>query len=97
MQLRVDNGTHPSYEWGMDTMTSALRRLIETDGRSLNELGRITGIDPGMLSRFVRGERTLTLESVDAFTTGLGCTVKITTSTAAKAGKSRKTSKRGAR
>ncbi len=38
-----------------------LQDAIRTSGKSLNELGRQTGVSEGQLSRFLRGDRTLTL------------------------------------
>jgi transcriptional regulator with XRE-family HTH domain len=38
-----------------------LQEAIRTSGLSLNELGRRTGVSEGQLSRFLRGDRTLTL------------------------------------
>ena len=41
----------------------AIRRAIETSGLSLNQLGVVSGVDRGRLSRFMRGERDLTLNA----------------------------------
>jgi transcriptional regulator with XRE-family HTH domain len=41
-----------------------LRGAIKTSGQSLNQLGQAAGVDSGRLSRFMRGERDLTLEPV---------------------------------
>ncbi len=38
-----------------------LRDVIRGSGISLTQLGQITGVDSGRLSRFMRGERDLTL------------------------------------
>jgi hypothetical protein len=38
-----------------------LQDAIRASGLSLNELGRRTGVSEGQLSRFLRGDRTLTL------------------------------------
>jgi len=43
-----------------------LREAIRKDGRSLNALARDAGIAPIMISRFVRGKRSLTVHSADA-------------------------------
>lgn len=42
-----------------------LREAIRASEISLKELARRTGVDDGVLSRFMRGERSLTLDSVD--------------------------------
>jgi len=46
-------------------LTSVLRDAIQASGISLAELSRQTGISTPQLSRFVRGERTLTLPLVE--------------------------------
>jgi transcriptional regulator with XRE-family HTH domain len=38
-----------------------LQQAIRASGLSLHELGRRTGVSQGQLSRFLRGDRTLTL------------------------------------
>jgi transcriptional regulator with XRE-family HTH domain len=43
-----------------------LRDAIRNSGQSLSELSKTSGVDPGRLSRFMRGERTLTLPAVEA-------------------------------
>jgi transcriptional regulator with XRE-family HTH domain len=40
-----------------------LRRAVAGCGLSLNGLARETGVSAGQLSRFLRGERTLTLKA----------------------------------
>jgi len=42
-------------------LVAQLRDSIRASDLSLQELGRRTGVSQGQLSRFVRGERTLTL------------------------------------
>src|SRR5581483_4097670 len=42
-----------------------LKRAIRGCGRSLNELGKASGVATPQLSRFMRGERTLTLPAVE--------------------------------
>jgi transcriptional regulator with XRE-family HTH domain len=42
-------------------MVETLKEAIRGDGRSLSELGRLTGVDVGRLSRFMRGQRGITL------------------------------------
>ena len=50
-----------SKEQGIPDMEQQLKKAILKSGRSLNDIEKETGIDSGRLSRFVRGERTLTL------------------------------------
>jgi transcriptional regulator with XRE-family HTH domain len=42
-------------------LVAQLRQAIRESGLSLNEIGRRTGVSQGQLSRFLRGDRTLTL------------------------------------
>jgi transcriptional regulator with XRE-family HTH domain len=42
-------------------LVTQLRQTIRDSGLSLNELGRRIGISQAQLSRFLRGDRTLTL------------------------------------
>jgi len=65
------------YTWDMDTMTTALRAAIQKDGRSLNKLGLAAGVNNGVLSRFMRGERDVTLSTADAICWGLGVDVRL--------------------
>lgn len=53
-------------------MTRALREAIDASGLALTELQRRTGVDRSQLSRFMRGERSLTLQSVDSLADELG-------------------------
>jgi transcriptional regulator with XRE-family HTH domain len=44
-------------------LEAQLRDAIGASGQSLNQLGQAAGVDSGRLSRFMRGERGLTLEA----------------------------------
>jgi hypothetical protein len=61
----------------METMTGSLHKALTQDGRSLNEIGRMTAVDPGVLSRFLRGERTITLLTADLIIRGLGLEARL--------------------
>jgi plasmid maintenance system antidote protein VapI len=54
------------------SLSEELRQAIRDDGRTLTELARHCGVDPPRLSRFVRGQRLLTLPAVDAIARELG-------------------------
>ena len=43
-----------------------LRRAVADSGKTLGEFSRDTGIDKSALSRFVNGERGLSMEAIDA-------------------------------
>src|SRR5437773_2474498 len=53
-------------------MAEQLRRAIRASGQSLNQLGQERGVDSGRLSRFMRGERDLTLEATTRLCQVLG-------------------------
>jgi hypothetical protein len=42
-----------------------LREQIRQDGRSLNQLGKESGVDAARLSRFMTGKRGLRIEALD--------------------------------
>ena len=54
------------------TTSETLRKAVLDSGRSLGEVARNTGIDLGNLSRFVRGERWLSVENLDRLIEYLG-------------------------
>ena len=56
----------------------AIRRAIETSGLSLNQLGVVSGVDRGRLSRFMRGERDLTLTAAARLCEVLGLHISST-------------------
>jgi transcriptional regulator with XRE-family HTH domain len=53
-------------------VTDQLKEAIRRSGESLNHLGRRAGVDDGSLSRFIRGERDLTLATADRLCKALG-------------------------
>jgi transcriptional regulator with XRE-family HTH domain len=56
----------------MEKFTEALRRSIEDCGLSRYAISRKTGIAESSLSRFLRGERGLSSESIDVLMEFLG-------------------------
>jgi transcriptional regulator with XRE-family HTH domain len=62
------------------TLTEQLRRVVQESGKTLGELARETGVDKSALSRFLRGERGLSMEGLDKVGECLG--LKITAATA---------------
>ncbi len=54
------------------TISQVLREAITGSGESLADLERATGVSNAVLSRFVRGERTLTLPTADKLARHLG-------------------------
>jgi transcriptional regulator with XRE-family HTH domain len=53
-------------------LTDQLREYITDSGRNLKELGEESGVDASQLSRFMRGERGLTTDSLDKLCDTLG-------------------------
>ena len=56
-------------------MIELLRTAVRRSGRSLNELGRVCGVDATRLSRFLRGQRTLILPAAERLCEALGYTL----------------------
>src|SRR5437867_987936 len=46
-------------------LVEQLKNAISKSGQSLNQLGGAAGVSAGQLSRFVRGERNLSLEAAE--------------------------------
>ncbi|MBI1913610.1 MAG: helix-turn-helix transcriptional regulator [Planctomycetes bacterium] len=53
-------------------LVDELQQAIKQSGLSLNQLGKQAGVSQAQLSRFVRGERTLTLPAVAKLCVFLG-------------------------
>src|SRR5262245_12854455 len=54
------------------TVVEQLQDAVRGSGLSLHELGRRTGVSEGQLSRFLRGQRTLTLPAAARVCSYLG-------------------------
>lgn len=48
-----------------ETLTASLQKAIKADGADAAGLAREAGIDRSVISRFVAGRRTITLETAD--------------------------------
>ena len=55
-----------------DALTDQLRQYVERSGKSLYRISQETGIGQSGLSRFMRAERGLSLESIDTLAEYLG-------------------------
>jgi DNA-binding phage protein len=53
-------------------LVDSLKEAIRDSGRSLNQIGKAAGIGHDRLSRFMRGERDLTLTSAEKVCEALG-------------------------
>jgi transcriptional regulator with XRE-family HTH domain len=60
----------------MENFSDKLRRLILDSGRTRYEISQETGISESILSRFVHGERGLSLQSVDVLVRFFGLEVR---------------------
>jgi hypothetical protein len=47
------------------TISEQLRKAMERDGRTAYMLGKLSGVDPGVIARFMQGKRDIRLETVD--------------------------------
>ena len=59
-------------------VSDQLRRIIDRCGVSRYELARLTGIDESTLSRFMSGERGLSMKALDRLGETLGIRVAAT-------------------
>src|SRR5262249_20629973 len=65
-------GTIPAKKREVPGVVEQLREAIRGSGQSLSQLGKACGVDATRLSRFVRGERDLTLSAVEKICRVLG-------------------------
>jgi DNA-binding phage protein len=68
------------------TLTEQIREAIQRSGQSLNQLGKQCGVDSARLSRFMRGERGLSLDAVDAIAKALHLRLAVDESPGSKKG-----------
>ena len=54
------------------SLSEQVRRAIQDSGKTQYRIAKESGVDKGALSRFMSGERGLTLESLDRLTDYLG-------------------------
>ncbi len=53
-------------------ISETLRRALADSGQNIMELEQATGVDNGILSRFLRDERSITLPTADKLARHLG-------------------------
>ena len=70
--MPVDKTSLGAYNPGMNEIERQLREAIQASGKSLSQLGQVSGVDAGRLSRFMRGERGLNVEAVGRLCEVLG-------------------------
>jgi transcriptional regulator with XRE-family HTH domain len=61
----------------MVKVSDQLRRIVDDCGLSRYEISKRTGIDEGALSRFMSGERGLSMKALDRLGECLGLTVNM--------------------
>jgi DNA-binding phage protein len=54
------------------TISGQLRLAIKNSGKTLTAISEASGVDQGVLSRFMTGSRSPTLDTVDKLATALG-------------------------
>lgn len=54
------------------TLTQALKQAIEASGQSHLQIAKGSGVSQAVLSRFVSGERSITLQTADKVASYLG-------------------------
>ena len=64
------------------TFPELLRETIQQSEKSRYAIAKETGVSAGVLSRFVSGERSITIDTADKLCHALGLTVKTKTKVA---------------
>ena len=70
-----------------DRLSEQLRRIVADSGKTLGQITRDTGIDKSALSRFVNGERGVSMEAMDKLGEYLGLRIVKATKSRAKKGR----------
>ena len=58
------------------TLSGALQQEIVDCGAPIRQIARDSGVDSAVLSRFVNGHRTITLDTADRLAGHFGCVLK---------------------
>ena len=58
------------------SIVAELRKAIVESGYSQNQLSELSGVNRAQINRFIKGERTLTLESAEKVAEALGLELK---------------------
>ena len=72
------------------TVTDTIRKAIEQADASYREIFRACGVEPATISRFVRGERKLDANSIDALATHFNLELRPAGKPTARKGKATK-------
>jgi transcriptional regulator with XRE-family HTH domain len=58
-------------------LAESIRAVIRASGQSANTLAIYSRVNKGIITRFLRGERSITVETAQKLLTALGCTVEV--------------------
>jgi hypothetical protein len=58
-------------------LAETIRNAIRASGKSAGQLGASSCVDKAIITRFLRGERSITVETADKLLAALGCAVTI--------------------
>jgi hypothetical protein len=58
-------------------LAEAIREAIRASGQSAGLLGATSGVDKAIISRFLRDERSITVETAEKLLAALGCAVTV--------------------
>lgn len=56
---------HQAPQQGQDTISGQLRRALKARPETVYRLAKMTGVDTSIIARFLSGERSLSLDTVD--------------------------------
>jgi transcriptional regulator with XRE-family HTH domain len=54
-----------------------IREAIRASGKSAGQLAAVSNVDKAVITRFLRGDRTITVETADKLLAGLGCEIEL--------------------
>ena len=76
--LPLDNNAEVWYipDMKRKSIVTELRKAIVESGYTQNQLSELSGVNRAQINRFVKGERTLTLESAERIAKVLGLELK---------------------
>jgi transcriptional regulator with XRE-family HTH domain len=58
-------------------LAEAIREAIRASGQSAGQLGASSGVDKAIITRFLRDERSITVETAEKLLAALGCVVTV--------------------
>jgi transcriptional regulator with XRE-family HTH domain len=60
-----------------ENLSEAIRAVIRASGYSVGVIACFSTVDKGIISRFLRSERSMSVDTAERILTALGCTVDI--------------------